>query len=256
MPKSIISPLIYLLFYGVISCTKATDTQKSSLTSSKINEVLQKTKDLKGKPALAALGIIDSLLQEYPEAQDSLKIYALFKKGIAFKKAQQLDSASHYFHSVINRDKEYPIHPLTITYYRNTWEMDLEKGDASNAISTANSLIARAEKEENNKALYYAYNALGRIYYNIRDINNSLDFSKKAYATAIAINDLNNEVIEASQIANLHLMTGNIEAAYDLLKPYIDSPEKYEASTNNELFLNYGVVQFYKGNYNDHTPIF
>lgn len=249
MPKSTRALLIYVIIFFSLSCTSTTDTRKSSLTSSKVNEVLQKTKDLKGKPALAALGIIDSLLQEYPEAQDSLKIYALFKKGIAFKKAEQLDSASHYFHSVINRDKEYPIHPLTITYYRNTWEMDLEKGDASNAISTANSLITRAEKEGNNKALYYAYNALGRIYYNIRDINNSVNFSKKAYATAIALNDLNNEVIEASQIANLYRVTGKIETAYDLLKPYINSSDNYEASTKNELFLNYGVLQFYKGNY-------
>ena len=249
MAKSTISLLLFLQVLCIISCTVDTDPQKNDLTSSRINEVLERTKDLEGKPALAAIGIIDSILQKYPKTPDSLKIYALFKKAIVFKKAEQLDSASLYFHRVINRDKEYLIHPLTIVYYRNTWEMDLEKGDASNAISTANSLVTRAQKEENNEALYYAYNALGRIYYNIRDINNSLDFSKKAYTTARARNDLNNEVIQASQIAQLLVFSGKKEQAYDLLNSYISSSKDYEDAVNNELFLNYGVVQFYKGNY-------
>jgi hypothetical protein len=249
MVKSTLSIILIIIAVCCTSCTSRTAQEASDSTTASIYELLQKAKIQKGSPALSTLKRIDSIRTILPQLPDSLLTQTLFRKGIAYRQLGKLDSAAIYFHQAVSKDKEHTIHDKTIAYYRNKWEMDLEKGDASNAISTANSLVNRAQKEENNKALYFAYNALGLIYQRIKDIPASLKHSEKASQAAREGNDTINEVIEAAQRSFLLASIGKLEEAQNLINPYVNKHKGYPDIANSELFLNYGTVQYFTGDY-------
>ncbi len=249
MPKSTISLLLCVIIACILSCTTETDNQTNDLNSSRINTLLQQAKDQKGKAALSTLQSVDSILKVHTNVPDSLHTQAMFRKGMVYLDLEKLDTAALYFHRTIDRADTKAISTTTINYYRNTWETDLALGDASNAISVAQNLANRALQQDNTEALYFAYNALGRIYKIIKNIPESLKYSEKAWQAAKDGNDTINEVLEASQRAYLLASYGQKEQALNFIIPYITKPKDYPANISSELFLNYGTVQYFNGDY-------
>lgn len=251
MPKKTYYYFLVFLVTCIISCSKNTKSQSKEDLSLKITNLLLKAKDAKGDQSLSILSIADSLYRMDSSIPDSLRLAILFRKGMAYRELKKIDTAALLFHELIDKTKKKDITSTIIKYYRYAWETDLDNRDPSSAISVANTLIKKAKKDGNHKAMFFAYNALSRTYggRGLTDTKKNVLYSKLAIEAAKAANDTTNIIVQSNSLSISLAERGEIKEAFSLLNPYIENHKAYPIELNAELFLHYGVIEFYNNRF-------
>ena len=119
-------------------------------------DVLSKIKEIDRLHTIAKNNINDSTLIYIARAEkiihnnknlpDTLYIENIFRKGYYYEQTKQLDSASYYFHEVINLIK-LP-RKRNITYFRRAWEVDFFNKRYANAVNIAEKFINVSDENQ------------------------------------------------------------------------------------------------------------
>ncbi|WP_299891318.1 histidine kinase [uncultured Lacinutrix sp.] len=240
--------LIILLFFG---CGKFNTDQE---ILDKINEI-SKLRVLERKTnandsTLIYIEEIQKIINGDLKLPDTLLIENLFRKGYYYKQIKELDSAAHYFHKTINLVKAPNNRKRNYVYFRNAWETEENRNKFANAISIGQKFIDISNRKDHLKELVYAYNFLERINISLRDYKQSLYYNSKALEAAKESSNINMYVITASSKARtLYYYLNKKEEAYKLL----DSLSTIESNgePKRQLHREYGIIQFYDGNYKE-----
>ncbi|WP_111685551.1 histidine kinase [Winogradskyella tangerina] len=202
----------------------------------------------------------DSTLTYIKEAQDiidkgvnipdTLITENIFRKGRYFKKINELDSASYYYHLVTDRIEAPNNRARNLVYFRNTWETDEALRNYKNAIATILKFIEITDPEKRQGDVQFAYNTLQRLYYDLGNSKKELEYSNLASNAALLADDLSMYVVTKSHSAYI--------LARDYYKPkealiLLDSLDTIDASdaAKYQLYRNTGIAHYYDANLNE-----
>jgi LytS/YehU family sensor histidine kinase len=241
-------PLAVLIILVIASCTPSEKTATQEATTT-IIALQEKASQEKTDIAFYYLERVDRILDSFPGIHDSLRTENLYQKGAYYQRAEQRDSAAIYYHKAADRIDKQLLNEHTLNYFIRGWSNDLTINDEAGAVSLANSLIDMCDPSEDFRALYFAYNSLERVYRRLRKFEEQFKYNQLAYDMAVKDKDTYHQSLEKTTRAETLAALGRIDEAYSSLNPLVANEEQNNATTNAMIFLHYGIVQFYDGDF-------
>lgn len=186
------------------------------------------------------------ILNRNTNIPDTLYLENIFLKGYYFKRENNLDSARHYFHKVINLVKAPNTRKQNFYYFVNAWEMEEFKDNIANAISIAEKFIKITENNAFEDNLLVAYNYLERKKLEFGDYEKSLYYNNKALKAAK--DSGNNDMYVLTSISKVwtYYKSGQKEQTFDLL----DSLKKVDCSISikRQLLRTIAIANYHEKN--------
>jgi len=215
---------------------------------SKIILLQDKAKNTVSDSTLLYLKQSQSLIDNYENIPDTLRVENIFRKGYYYFQISELDSAAYYFHRAIDLIDGPNTRKRNRIYFQNTWQNDENIDNLMNGISVAQKFIEISNVEDNAEDLVYAYNFLERVHINLRNYEKSLVYNKMASSAALTSSNVDMYVVtENSRAQTYYYYLGKKEEAFKLLDSLKTLSPSIEAK--RQLYRTYGILNYYEKDY-------
>lgn len=208
--------VVILLFLG---CTTSSPEKEDIDVFNEVTKLQALTKkmseadDKRIDSTLFYVEKIQKIIDDFERLPDTFLIENLFRKGYYYKQIAVKDSATIYFHKVIDLVKKPNNRSRNLTYFWNAWVLEEDNVRMSNAIDIAEKFVEISDDKENAADLVYAFNFLERAY---RDLEN--------YEKALYYNSKGLEAANVSGNMDMYIITGTSKAK--LLHKYVNKKEE------------------------------
>ncbi|EDP72169.1 Regulator of cell autolysis [Flavobacteriales bacterium ALC-1] len=229
----------------LVNCNK----NNSQSDTSRIAYLHKKAKNNVNDSTLLYIKEAKTLIDKNNKLPDTLRIENIFRKGYYYLQKEELDSASYYFHRTIDLIEAPNNRKRNRVYFQNTWQTDERIDNKTNAISAVQKFIDISNEENNIGDLLFAYNALERIYLDLKNYNKALVYNSMAIDAALKAGNIDMYIVEAnSKAKTLHQRLGEKEKAYLLLDSLIAINDNIEVK--RQIYRTYGELNYYDDRYN------